>query len=110
MMMQANLVQVAYGAATWKLDDKAKYPNFLRAQPSQERTTANVVQLLKNLTYSEKAKINSVVLVHTDTSYGSDGAEVSELADAIIYVDRFKMFKQRLQYHKWLDLTKKTQM
>lgn len=77
MMMPANLIQVAYGAATWCLDDKKRFPNFLRTSPSQTRGSTNIVQLLSNLTYSSKAKINSVVLIHTDSSYGSDGAQVS---------------------------------
>ena len=77
MMIPAHLIQLATGSQTWKLDDKTTYPNILRTNPSNEKSTTTVVQLLKSLNDSEIAKVNSFVLIHTNSEFGQSGAKVS---------------------------------
>lgn len=76
ILIPANLIQVSYGASTHRLDNKDEYTNFLRTQPTHTRLATNVAQVLKNLTYSNMADINSVVQIYTSSHFGSDGAKV----------------------------------
>jgi len=75
-MIPANIIQVAYGASTWQLDDKTEFTHFLRTHPSATRITANLIKLLDNLNSAGRTDINSVVLMNTDSLYGETTAEV----------------------------------
>lgn len=79
--MAAKLIQVSYSSSSWRLDDKDVYTHFLRTQPTHTRMATNLVQVLKNLTYSKKAEINSVVQIKTNSRYGLDGAQVSKTSN-----------------------------
>ncbi|KAF6029489.1 hypothetical protein EB796_012176 [Bugula neritina] len=71
----ADLIQVSYSGSTPVLDDKKKYPNILRVHPSVTRENKNVVNVLDKLNEDKRAKINSVVLMHTNSLYGSTSAQ-----------------------------------
>jgi len=76
---------VSYSGSTPVLDDKKKYPNILRVHPSVTRENKNVVNVLDKLNEDKRAKINSVVLMHTNSLYGSTSAQVTvTFIDALI--------------------------
>lgn len=70
------MLQLAWGAATSKLDDKTDYPFFLRVHPTQTRITRDMVQVLDKLTELGKVDTHSVVLLSTRSNYGTAGREV----------------------------------
>ena len=76
MNVPQNLLQLAWGAATSKLEDKEDYPLFLRVHPTQSRVTDDMVQVLKKLKSQGKVDTESVVLMSTSSNYGKTGKEV----------------------------------
>jgi len=78
-MIPANLIQVAYGASTWKLDDKSVHTHFLRTHPTATRVTNNLIKVLDDLNQNAANAINSAVVLSTNSLYGKSGAEVCGL-------------------------------
>ena len=80
MNVPQNILQLAWGAATSKLEDKEDYPLFLRVHPTQSRVTDDMVQVLKKLKSQGKVDTESVVLMSTSSNYGKTGKEVKVLS------------------------------
>lgn len=76
LLVPANLVQVAYGASSSRLENREDHPNFLRTNPSNSRGAANLVKVLKKLTSSNKIAASDVFTISTDSEYGKTGKEV----------------------------------
>jgi len=90
--MPAHLIHVSYGASTSKLDDKVNTnTHFLRVQPSFSKLAKNVHQFVQFLEDSGKAKINSYVLISTNSEYGANGAKVSNYTLKFMTRKSFKL-------------------
>lgn len=80
------MLQLGWGCATSRLDIKSDlYPYFLRVHPTQTRVTRDMVMLLDHLMEEKEARVNSVVLITSDSEYGVTGGNVGVLNIILYY-------------------------
>lgn len=75
-MEERSIIQIAYGASTGALNDRERYPYFLRTNPPDDLQAHFMVELLKRINET-RSSVNAVNIVYTDGLYGRYAAEVS---------------------------------
>ena len=67
LLTALNIPMISYGASSAGLDDRVRYPYFLRTVPSDTLQVAGLVEVLKEM------ELTHVAAVYIDDAYGQNG-------------------------------------
>ena len=76
VLREKPLIQMAYGASSVTLNDRVRYPYFLRTNPADDLQAHFMVELIKKIGAEPGNEVNAVNIIYSEGLYGRTGAEV----------------------------------